>query len=78
MNDDRTPHEPGSVAWWRAFVRALVATGPDRHWPKMRLLVIWRARVEDDKLACWQLVEDTPEAREQLGLTSAASPRPAP
>jgi ketosteroid isomerase-like protein len=33
-----------------------------------RLLLIWRSRVEDGKVACWQLVKDTPKHREQLGL----------
>jgi ketosteroid isomerase-like protein len=37
-----------------------------------RLLLIWKARVEDGKLAYWQLVEDTPEHRVQLGLHTAA------
>ena len=34
------------------------------------LRVIWRARVEDGRLLCWQLLEDTAERRTRLGLDS--------
>jgi ketosteroid isomerase-like protein len=43
-----------------------------------KLLLVWKARVEEGRLACWQLLEDAPELREQLGLHSSASPRLAP
>ena len=33
---------------------------------EVRSLLIWKARVEDGKLACWQLVEDTSERREEF------------
>jgi hypothetical protein len=35
------------------------------------LLLIWVAVVEDGKLATWQLMHDTAEHRQQLGLSSA-------
>ena len=33
-----------------------------------RLTVIWRATVRDGLLTCWQILEDTPGRRKQLGL----------
>ena len=35
---------------------------------EVRLSLIWKARVEAGKLACWQLVDDTVEGRKQFGL----------
>jgi ketosteroid isomerase-like protein len=33
------------------------------------ITVIWRAQVDDGRLTLWQIIEDTPEHREELGLT---------
>ncbi|HXH20979.1 MAG TPA: nuclear transport factor 2 family protein [Dehalococcoidia bacterium] len=35
---------------------------------EMKLTVIWRAEVRDGLLASWEVLEDTPGAREALGL----------
>ena len=34
------------------------------------LRLIWRAQVRDGRLSCWQLVEDTPQARDECGLAA--------
>lgn len=36
------------------------------------LPVIWLAEVHDGQLCCWQLLEDSPDRRLELGLTSPA------
>ena len=36
-----------------------------------RLDVIWRATVRDGLLTRWQILEDTPVRREQLGLAAS-------
>jgi hypothetical protein len=35
---------------------------------ELELSVLWVASVIDGRLATWQIVEDTPEARERYGL----------
>jgi hypothetical protein len=35
-----------------------------------QLTVIWRARVRDGRLDLWQIVEDTPATRHELGITA--------
>ena len=32
------------------------------------LRVIWRAQVDEGRLRCWQLLDDTPEQRKRFGL----------
>jgi ketosteroid isomerase-like protein len=33
------------------------------------MTVIWRAEVDDGRLTLWQIIEDTPERRAELGLS---------
>jgi hypothetical protein len=35
---------------------------------ELRLLLIWLASVREGRLASWELVEDTPARRAELGL----------
>ena len=35
-----------------------------------RLAVIWRAQVREGRLHLWQIVEDTPATRHELGITA--------
>jgi ketosteroid isomerase-like protein len=36
---------------------------------EMKLTVIWKAEVRDGLLSSWEILQDTPEARAQLGLS---------
>jgi ketosteroid isomerase-like protein len=68
INPHHIAERDGEVAVLGHTTGSHLGLPPDE---EARLLLIWKARVQDGRLTCWQLVRDSPERRELVGLPAS-------
>ena len=67
ISPHRLAEQDGVVSMLGHTIRSHLDLADDE---EAKLRVIWTARVEDGRLASWELTDDTPEHRRELGLDS--------